>query len=223
VFDTRTTDFYTQAHLEPSILLNNEKLQQINQEDSQLILQDVSNVLSEAEQEKFANRRRYFCIIISNHKAFSDGNKTKLQNSSKFEDRDDEYFQSSEDSILDFIQELDDKNDVNSFQMGMKISKLLTADKVRETYILIDGAEKLFQRYPFLSIRETKKAKKDSIDMNNFTNLSSKPYPNDILDGKLFLGRFILAEEEKIIVNLNIGTILNVTSECKNVYENKGT
>jgi hypothetical protein len=57
--------------------------------------------------------------------------------------------------MTDSLQDIDQKSDLDSFQWACKIARLLISDRVRESYMLVEGVTTTYSKYPFLFEEES--------------------------------------------------------------------
>jgi hypothetical protein len=52
------------------------------------------------------------------------------------------------------LQKFEDTQDLELFRLGLEIYKSMKTDKTKEVYILVNGADIFFEKYPFLNIMD---------------------------------------------------------------------
>lgn len=105
-------------------------------------------------------------------------------------------------------------------EWNLRLAQALVADGLATSVkILIDGFQTFHYRYPFCTC---------SFE----TNLTNRPartgsgthcvnYPNEVLEGFLFLGNMWHAQSEDVIRNLGITHVVNASLDIENVFEHE--
>jgi protein-tyrosine phosphatase len=100
-------------------------------------------------------------------------------------------------------------------------SKSSKEKKIRESYIVLEGATGFFSRYPYVANHMQSDAIVTLVQAPTFSSFECD-LPHDILDARLFLGSFSQSERYDLVRELKITHILNMTTECDNMHEDKG-
>lgn len=227
IIDTRDSAHYLKQHIKGSINLHNQRIQDYItlkpeiQDRSQLTVTHLSEMLGHQEKAKFSNRKRCFCFLVLSEKSLPKTFMNELRKAANVDENEDS-FQINEGNVKSLIQKLiDGVEEPNSIINALEIYKILQKDRLRELFLMIDGGSRFFARYPFML---TSTLSISDLSMGN--KCLSAPidydFPHDILDCRLFLGSFNQSEKYSVISDLKITHILNITSECGNVHEDKG-
>jgi protein-tyrosine phosphatase len=217
IIDTRAQKYCEKAQLKYSIplaekLSNYYKEQSSITENQQLDLDTIEKCLSSDDQKKFLTRKRLFVFIIASEPWFSNDDHEELLEEAVYDDIDHDLFSIPETKIKKINKKIEDPEHQSSVTLGIETCKLLLEDKVTEVYMLGESADNFFQRYPYLNILAYPKP--------NAAIIPS--LPNDMLNSRLYLGGYQLANQWDVLTKLGISHILNVTEECPNMYEEKG-
>jgi len=116
---------------------------------------------------------------------------------------------------------LDDAEDRQSILNAIDLFKIFKREKIRESYIVLDCATGFFSRYPYMANHMQSDAIVTVIQTPTFSSFECD-LPHDILDARLFLGSFNQTEKYELVKDLKITHILNMTTECDNIHEDKG-
>lgn len=180
------------------------------------------------ELEKFKKRKRIYCFVLMSQASFPKDFIDYLHKLLKSEDDFLDFFQIPENSDTCINEEFKKASatmaEQDSIAMGTKILHLLQEDKVRELYVVIDGADAFFKRYPYMDLSHhsspnsfIRSASIISMKLDFTFN-----FPNDIWDNRLFLGNYNQASQFIICQSLKLTHVVNVTAECVNAHEEKG-
>jgi len=231
VLDTRSAMSYQEKSLPYSLNLDRKEIKKqldtlsLDKEKQETPTGDTTNtqlnfttlqtLASPDWKTKLQNCKRCFCIIIFNNqdsisKCFKQANNPNKLISNHFV-KESFHLQGAIDSCRDNDDiDADNDEDLDSIRFGMEIYNIFAEEKVRELYILIDGADKLFNTYPFLERKF-----KDNVKIPP-PNIK---YPNDILDGRLYLGDGQQGTNSTVVQQLKITHIVNCTLEINHEGE----
>lgn len=227
IIDTRDKEDYNRRHVKGSISLTNKRIQDYVEaqssvhDKSQLSISDISGMLQKHEASKFANRKRCFCFIVLSESSLPKNFISELKRASGIDDKEDSFRlheRNVKSSIERLIGELEEPESVLN---ALTIYKLLHRDRLRELYLVLDGGKRFFARYPYM-VTTTHSIADLTMGSKSVSAPVDCDYPHDILDGRLFLGSFNQSEKASVVSGLKITHILNITSECGNVHEDKG-
>jgi len=227
--DTRDADLHQTQAISGSINISSGRIQEYfeqqgtNSEIDKLSLDSISEMISQQEREKLSQRKRLYCILIISNAQFPEEfieQVKKLAKADEFAD----FCEIPQKYVADDFEKVAlDMEERNSIVIGQKILKLMQEDKVRELYILLDGAKNFFNRYPYMDPsfhRGHALVRSNSLIAQKLDFTFN--FPNDIWSSRLFLGSFNQACQYLLIKSLNITHVVNVTAECTNVHETKG-
>jgi hypothetical protein len=159
IFDTRNEEDVQRMNFFESIALSNQRIKQIVPETYgencfQCSINNIPPILSLDENKKFSKRKRCFNFIIAHHENFSTTFIDKVKDP-KYNEFFDDVFEVKRELLLKYWDRLESKDervkDNTAFQDALNIYGMLVGDKVRETYILFEGADHFFQKYSFFS------------------------------------------------------------------------
>jgi len=229
VLDTRSKGDYDSKSLNSSLNLNRDMIENSltsasDQTYSETPTGDVitrttltmSNIQSTMNQDwkrKLQFIKRCFCVLIINNQDYlSQYLKEEIQNSELLLlDHFEKELPNPKDALNGVSVENNDE--ITSIEFGLELYELFNTEKVRELYIMVDGADKFFTTYPFLE----KKA--PSVNMEKGKTVGK--YPNEILRQRLYLGNKIHASSEEIMSELKITHVVNCAIELENYFEDR--
>jgi len=230
VLDTRNQEDFVTHAVSGSISLGihqMEEYMEIKKEIdniSQISLADLPELMNIVEKEKFALRKRSYCILILSESCFPQEFLSQIKELAKADEYAD-FYEIPQKYISDEVEKLAlSMPEKDAVSVGLRLHQLLQEDKVRELYILVDGAYKFFERYPFMdpSYHQNASAFLRTNSLINAKLDITYNFPNDIFDNRLFLGSYNQASQYVLIQGLGISHVVNVTAECTNVHEAKG-
>jgi len=226
IFDMRDSQNFHKHHIKGSINLTNQRIQDYLESHpektnvSSLNAIDFSEILDANEFKKFSKRRRCYCFFIVSEENFPRDFIHEIKG--QYDENDDEFFQTSEEKLQNSLQRtLGSFEETHSIVNTFDVFKILQKDKVKEMFIVSEGASNFFLRYPYMANHLQSDAIATIVHKNLFASYEGS-LPHDILDSRLFLGSFKHSEKYDIISELKITHILNITAECENVHEDKG-
>mgnify|MGYP002620881046 CR=1 FL=1 len=156
VFDTRDPKFFEEMHINNAISLTSEKIQQGSQMQDSDVYKDlnvdvIQTFLTNDEKARFSKRRRCFCFIILHHEQLCSTLAQKIKEIAQYDEIFDDYFELDPESFLTHWNRLESGTSNNNLSctIGLNLFQSLMEDKVRETYILFDGAVSFFTKYHF--------------------------------------------------------------------------
>jgi hypothetical protein len=195
IIDTRDKENYNRHHVKGSINLNAKRLQDYIESQSsihnmsQLAIEDLFCMLNKQEGNKFLYRKRYFCFIMLSESSLPKTFINELKRFAGVDDKED-MFRLKDTNIKNSIERLiTELEEPDSVIAALNLYKLLSRDRVRELFLVLDGGKRFFARYPYMTTSTYSIA-----DLTMGSKSVSAPidcdYPNDILDGRLFLGNY---------------------------------
>jgi len=230
VLDTRNQEDYVTHAISGSINLGinqMEEYMQIKKEIdniTQITLNDLPELMTMIEKEKFSQRKRSYTILVVSETSFPQELISQVKTLSNSDELADSY-DIPQKYITDEVEKLVlNSPEKDAVSLGFRLHQLLQEDKVRELYILVDGANNFFERYPYMDPSYHPNA---SAFLRTNSLITAKldityNFPNDIYDNRLFLGSYNQASQYVLIQGLGITHVVNVTAECTNVHEAKG-
>lgn len=230
VLDTRNQDDFVTHAISGSINLGINQMEEymkikkeIN-EITEITLADLPDLMTIVEKEKFNQRKRSYTILILSESSFPQEFISQVKAMTKSDEYADFYDIPQKyinDEIEKWVLNTPEKDAVS---LGFRLHQLLQEDKVRELYILVDGANNFFERYPYMdpSFHPNAQAFLRTNSLVNAKLDITYNFPNDIYDNRLFLGSYNQAAQYVLIQGLGITHVVNVTAECTNVHEAKG-
>jgi len=234
VIDTRDMENFMEQSLSGSVSLSYDNVKHSIDHGKdgfkleKLTVDQVEHTLMDAELDRFKKRKRIYCFIIMSEASFPQDFCDYIKKLAKSEDDYMDFFQIPENSETCINEEFEKATaamaEKDSVALGTKLFHLLQEDKVRELYVLLDGAEAFFKRYPYMDLSHHSSP---SAFIRSASIIAMKldftfNFPNDIWDNRLFLGNYNQASQFIIIKSLNITHVVNVTAECVNAHEEKG-
>jgi dual specificity MAP kinase phosphatase len=228
VFDTRDTINHANNILKHSVSLSTQRVQshlianpQIP-DASYLSASDLNSMLAVDESKKFAKRRRCFCFLIISENGLTRNFVHEVRRLANVDDHED-YFNINQDDMQELLyRTLEESQERESIRNGLEIFKTLKKDKVRELFILMEGATSFFEKSPYMNTVRRPEPMAVELSSGRCFSVYDNDLPHDILDGRLFLGSFNQSEKYELVSNLKITHILNITFECCNCHEDKG-
>ena len=160
-----------------------EKLQLFSRlsSNTKLSFTELEAMIPYDSKEKLKTLKRRYCVIILNddkrlYDYFMEDKESNIDFARKncFK-KDSVYLQTAINKAYFQDSETHNREDLQSIRLGLELYELIRSQKVKTAYILIDGANQLFEKYPFLNC-------KAAIPKLNFK------FPNEILNGRIYLG-----------------------------------
>lgn len=157
-----------------------------------IALTDLPKLMVEREREKFEQRKRSYCVLIISENSLPKDFIMQIHKSTNPADLLDFFSLPYKTISDDFKKAVCDMHEKESVALGLRIFDLMHHDKVRELFILVDGANTFFNAYPFMNpafhpsphdfLRSPSLvASRLDVTFN---------FPNDIYSNRLFLGTF---------------------------------
>ena len=151
--------------------------------NSKFSFAELETMVPHDSKEKLKTLKRRYCVIIMNdEKLLYDYFMEDKTNNIDFArkncfKKDRGYLQNAINSTyLQEIETLNRDDELESIEFGLELYEVLRSQKVRTVYILLDGANQLFEKYPFLNCKSSVIPKLDF------------KFPNEMLNGRIYLG-----------------------------------
>lgn len=199
VLDTREPEIYAQHAVSRSVNIPMSKIKesikckQIKGPGvKDLALPDLTKIMTSNEIDKFNTRKRCYCVLIMTEKNFPQDLVQYIHKSTDPTDLLDFFSLPMSYIGEEFKKGIGEMTEKDSVAMGIKVFDLMTQDKVRELFILIDGAENFFDSYPYMNPA----FHPSPMDFLRSPSLIASRlditfnFPNDIFGNRLFLGTF---------------------------------
>jgi len=193
-------------------------------------MEHLLKLFNSAETALFSQRKRSFCVILMSDSSLPKDFISAVQKlagptGTGLEDS----WDIDEGEIDGRLQSLlKDTREKESILLGLEIFKILKRDRVSEVHILLDDVQQFLLNYPYMHLLFNSPAPSpmsivDKPALNKKAKIKiAYNYPQDILNGRMFLGNFNQAEQYNIIKDLGVTHVVNATLECKNLHENQG-
>jgi len=227
VIDTRSGQNFHKHNIKGSINLSTQRIDDcLNKKPnvtalSQLTTSDISDILDKDESKKFSKKKRCFCFFMMSEALLPRNFVQEIKRLSESDEHED-YFSVPQTVIESLLETtLDDAEDRQSILNALDLFKIFKREKIRESYIVLDCATGFFSRYPYMANHMQSDAIVTVIQTPTFSSFECD-LPHDILDARLFLGSFNQTEKYELVKDLKITHILNMTTECDNIHEDKG-